>query len=191
MVWPTAGMLCFLLFLASSVSAETGRFAVMSAASDIHWRTYSDSSLPLGHNHTISASRVSGTARLANAPQTTADTRTNMLGGSLLNAARYAKFRLSSTAVVTVGKRQQNLVLHSTLELAGRRIHQVLPARLQFHDSELQAQGCSTLSHRQLDLKPFSAAMDALRVAENIDVAYDIRAKRSNYAPCTPIDTVL
>ncbi|MFC6632065.1 YceI family protein [Microbulbifer taiwanensis] len=210
----SARLFSLLLLLAGPVSAESVDFAIDSPASDIHWRIYSDGPLPLGHNHIISTSRISGSVRLADAPEAShfellipvaallvdspalrqrygkqfssrvsprarAGTRANMLGNSLLNAAHHPDIRLGGSAVVARDKRRQNLVLDTTLELAGRSIRLKIPAQIEFGDREVRARGHFTLSHSQLGLAPFRAALGALRVADNIDFTYDIQARRT------------
>jgi len=207
--------LSLLLFCTLAV-AESGRYAIDPAASDIHWRVYKAGALSaLGHNHVISADRVDGDVQLADAPQASrfelqipvsalvvdspalrqryagdfsaqpsaqavADTRANMLGESLLKAGQYPHIRLSGTAVVGAGGTAQDLLLDATVELAGRSIKLRLPARVTIEGRELRASGNCTLSHQQLGLKPFSAALGALRVAQNIDFTYDILARRAD-----------
>ncbi len=205
-----------LILCSAAASAETGRYTVDPAASDIHWRVYRAGLLAgLGHNHVISTGGFSGSVQLADAPQASlfelvipvtalvvddpamrrryggdfsdqpstqaiAGTRANMLGGSLLNAGSYPRIRLSGSAVVAAGKREQDLLLDAEMELVGQSIPIRLPARVTLNGDELLASGQFTLSHRQLGLTPFSAAMGALKVAQKIDFTYDIHARRAD-----------
>lgn len=78
------------------------------------------------------------------------------------------------------GKHEPKILLDATLELIGRTIHLRWPALIQLQDRELRARSTFTLTLRRLGLQPFSVAMDALRVAENIDFGCDIRAMHTN-----------
>lgn len=189
-------------------------YRIDSAASDIHWRVYRSGTLAVrGHNHVISASRVSGSVNLATPPKQSeftleipvaalvvddpalrrrysADfskpistdaiiaTRGNMLGPKLLDAARHPRIHLQGTAVISGGKGNENVAIPCTLQLAGKTIQLRLPARISVTNGLLRASGSFTLSHRQLGLEPFSAAMGALRVAENIDFNFVIVARQ-------------
>lgn len=63
-------LLVYLLLFCAATTAQTGRYTIDSAASDIHWRVYRAGLLSgLGHNHVISTGSFTGSVRLANAPQ--------------------------------------------------------------------------------------------------------------------------
>lgn len=208
--------LVYLLLFCATATAQTGRYTVDPAASDIHWRVYSAGLLSgLGHNHVISTGSFSGSAELANTPQASrfelvipvstlvvddpalrrryggdfsdqpiaqaiAGTRANMLSGSLLDASRHPRIRVSGSALFAAGESEQDLLLDAKVELAGRSMPMRLPVRVTLDGSALRASGHFTLSHQQLGLTPFSAAMGALKVAQKIDFTYDIRARRAD-----------
>jgi hypothetical protein len=55
----------------------------------------------------------------------------------------------------------------------------VVPARLELDGDTLTASGRFTLTHAQLGLSPFSVALGALRVREDIEVGYRLSARRA------------
>lgn len=109
--------------------------------------------------------------------QQVADTRANMLGDKLLKGDQFPQVQLSGSTVVSSGQRVDIPV---TIRIVSRSIAMRLPATVEFDGRQLHARGQFTLSHRQLGLQPFRAALGALRVAENIDFSYDIRATRAD-----------
>jgi hypothetical protein len=54
-----------------------------------------------------------------------------------------------------------------------------VPVSLQASGASLICSGAFELTHAQLGLKPYSVALGALRVAENIHVSYRLIAERS------------
>jgi hypothetical protein len=53
-----------------------------------------------------------------------------------------------------------------------------IPATLKLEGDHLEASGEIELSHKQLGLKPFSALLGSLRVAEQMKFKYRIRARK-------------
>lgn len=105
-----------------------------------------------------------------------AATRANMLGPSLLDSARHAQIRLTGSATLDPGTAGTQVLLPVAVSIAGRTVRLRLPATISVSGRELRARGSFSLSHRQLGLRPFTAALGALRVAERIDFSFDIRA---------------
>ncbi|WP_237058543.1 YceI family protein [Microbulbifer sediminum] len=103
-------------------------------------------------------------------------TRINMLGPALLNSARFPQIRLDGTTTIAPDKGTQQVSIPVNIDIAGRRVRVQVPATVQHNGRSLRARGTFSLTHRQLGLKPFSAVMGALRVAERIDFTFDIRA---------------
>ncbi|WP_237063722.1 YceI family protein [Microbulbifer zhoushanensis] len=106
-----------------------------------------------------------------------AATRANMLGPALLNSARFGQIRLSGSASIPTGRGPHQLTIPADITIAGRRVRVLVPATVQRTGRGLRARGNFSLTHRQLGLRPFSAAMGALRVAERIDFTFDIQAQ--------------
>ena len=105
-------------------------------------------------------------------------TRSNMLGPKLLDGVRYPRIQLRGEATLRGNKGSENITIPCTLLLAGKSIQLRLPTRISITNGLLRASGSFTLSHRQLGLKPFSAALGALQVAENIDFNFVIVARQ-------------
>ena len=60
----------------------------------------------------------------------------------------------------------------------GREIKLAVPTTLKLEGDQLEASGAVELSHKQLGLKPFSALLGSLRVAEQMKFKYRIRASK-------------
>lgn len=102
-----------------------------------------------------------------------AGTRRNMLSSRLLDADNHPTLRIHGTALKDEGDAQS---LTLTLELAGNTVEITAPVRLNFTANALTASGEFQLTHDALGLRPFSAALGALKVAEEIDFSYRIEA---------------
>lgn len=103
-------------------------------------------------------------------------TRRNLLGTALLDAARFPVMRLSGIAV-----EERDGALHVTtrVEIAGISRELVVPALMELRGSTLVARGEFTVTHAELGLTPFSVAMGALRVREDLRVAYRLAARKA------------
>ncbi|SDJ53473.1 YceI family protein [Microbulbifer yueqingensis] len=107
-----------------------------------------------------------------------AATRANMLGPRLLDGARHPHIRIAGSTTVNPPTDSREILLPVTLSIAGREVRLRIPATISITEREVRATGRISLSHQQLGLRPFSAAMGALRVADRIDFSFDIRATR-------------
>jgi polyisoprenoid-binding protein YceI len=105
-----------------------------------------------------------------------AGTRTNMLSEALLNAKQFPAIRVTGTSGPVDTK--NSAMLDLTVQIVGREIKLTLPCTLKLEGDQLEAAGEAELSHRQLGLKPFSALLGSLRVAELMKFKYRIRASK-------------
>lgn len=108
---------------------------------------------------------------------TTADkegTRRNLLGPALLDAAQFPVLHLDSVAIAAAGDGYQAT---ARIDVAGSARQIQVPVTLQQQDGELQLSGSFVLTHAELGLTPFTAALGALRVREDIEVAYRLVAR--------------
>ncbi len=108
-----------------------------------------------------------------------ARTRSNMLGERVLNASQYPIVRLTGTGPSGDGP---ELVLGLSIELLGRVVKLTVPTTLQLDGDRLEATGAFRLSHGDLGMRPFRAMLGALRVADEMDFKYRIRAHRTQAA---------
>jgi hypothetical protein len=69
-------------------------------------------------------------------------------------------------------------MLDLSVQLVGQEIKLTIPATLKLEGDHLEASGEIELSHKQLGLKPFSALLGSLRVAEQMKFKYRIRARK-------------
>jgi len=102
-----------------------------------------------------------------------ARTRANMLGERVLNAEQYPLIKLTGTGSTGAGP---EFVLDVSIELLGRVVELSIPTTLRLDGNRLEATGTFRLSHRALGMRPFSAMAGALRVADEMDLKYRIRA---------------
>ena len=103
-------------------------------------------------------------------------TRANMLGPALLDAARFPVMLLEGLAI---DGESPDFSVTARVSLAGRQRDIVVPARLELDGDTLTASGRFTLTHAQLGLSPFSVALGALRVRDDIQVGYRLSARRA------------
>ena len=104
-----------------------------------------------------------------------ARTRSNMLGKRVLNATQYPTIRLTGTGPTDDGS---ELLLELSIELLGAVIELQVPTALRLDGDILEATGAFRLSHGDLGMRPFTAMMGGLRVAEEMDFRYRVRAQR-------------
>ena len=105
-----------------------------------------------------------------------AATRTNMLGNALLNARQFPTIKVTGTSGPVDAK--NSAMLDLSVQLVGQEIKLTIPSTLKLEGDQLEASGAVELSHRQLGLKPFSALLGSLRVAEQMKFKYRIRASK-------------
>ena len=105
-----------------------------------------------------------------------AGTRTNMLSDALLNARQFPTIKVTGTSGPVDAR--NSAMLDLSVQLVGREIKLTIPSTLKLEGDQLEASGEAELSHRQLGLKPFSALLGSLRVAEQMKFKYRIRARK-------------
>jgi len=105
-----------------------------------------------------------------------ARTRSNMLGKRVLNAKQYPIIKLNGT-----GPRDDvpEFVLELSIELLGGIVELQVPTTLRLDGDVVEATGTFRLSHSDLGMRPFTVMLGALRVAEEIDFKYRVRAQRT------------
>ena len=104
-----------------------------------------------------------------------ARTRSNMLGKRVLNASQYPTVKLTGTGTSGDGP---EFMLGLSIEIFGRVVELRVPMALQLDEDVLEATGAFQLSHSDLGMRPFSAILGTLRVADEINFKYQIRAQR-------------
>ena len=103
-----------------------------------------------------------------------AGTRRNLLGPALLDAARFPVLHLDGVAL---DETAAGYVATARIDAAGvsRRIR--VPVAVEWADGELVARGGFVVTHAEIGLTPFSAALGALRVREDMEIAYRLVAR--------------
>lgn len=104
-------------------------------------------------------------------------TRRNMLGPALLDAATFPAVHLASVAVA---ERDGILYVTTRADVAGNVREIVVPVALEIQGGTLVARGEFTVTHAELGLAPFGVAMGALRVRDDLQVAYRLVARKAN-----------
>ncbi len=105
-----------------------------------------------------------------------AGTRRNMLGRRVLNAEQYPIIKLTGTGPRDDGP---EVMLGLSIELLGGIVKLQVPTTLRLDGDVLEATGAFRLSHRELGMRPFTAMLGALRVADEMDFKYRVRAQRT------------
>ena len=108
--------------------------------------------------------------------QDVARTRSNMLSEKVLNAERHPIVKLTGT-----GYRgdKPEIMLQLSIELLGNVIELQVPTTLRLDEEILEVTGNLRLSHSDLGMRPFTAMLGALRVGDEIDFKYRLRAQRT------------
>ena len=101
------------------------------------------------------------------------DTRRNMLGAELLDAAAHPGIRVASRRIA--GEFPE-VVIVAAITVKGVEREVELPAFVTLQDGRLTASGTAELSHEALGLSPFSAAFGAVRVADLLRFRYRLVA---------------
>jgi len=108
-----------------------------------------------------------------------AGTRSNMLGERVLNVERHPIVKLTGT-----GSRggKPEIMLQLSIELLGNVLDLQVPTTLRLYEDVLDVTGDLHLSHSDLGMRPFTALLGALRVGDELDFKYRIRAHRTSAA---------
>ena len=109
-------------------------------------------------------------------PQSARDgTRSNLLSAALLDGSNYPTIRLRSTDIRAAGDGYD-----AGVEVTLKDLTQVLrvPVQLQRGDGSIVARGEFPLTQSQLGLKPFSVAMGTLVVLDEMQVRFEVTARK-------------
>jgi polyisoprenoid-binding protein YceI len=108
-------------------------------------------------------------------PQSARDgTLKNMLSEALLDGAKYPAIRLRATEVVAAGD-YFDVDVEITIKDQVRHVR--VPIRMTRTDGAIGASGEFPLKQSELGLKPFSAAMGALLVIDEMRVRFEVTAR--------------
>ena len=108
-------------------------------------------------------------------PQSARDgTRNNLLSEALLDGAKYPAIRLRATEVVAAGD-YFDVDVEITIKDQVRHVR--VPTRITITGGVVSASGEFPLKQSELGLKPFSAAMGALLVIDEMRVRFDVTAR--------------
>ena len=111
-------------------------------------------------------------------PQSARDgTRANMVSESLLDGSNYPTVRLRATEVVAAG---EGFDVDVEITLKGQVHHLRVPMQVKRADGAISASGEFPLRQSELGLKPFSAAMGALLVVDEMRVRFEVIARQAN-----------
>ncbi len=102
-------------------------------------------------------------------------TRDNMLGKRVLNADLYPVVTLAGTGPRGAGP---EFILPFTIEILGDVVDLQIPFILRLDKDVLEASGAFQLSHSDLGMRPFSTMLGALRVADELNFKFRVRAHR-------------
>jgi hypothetical protein len=103
-------------------------------------------------------------------------TRRNMLSPALLDAAGFPVLRMASGGLREAGG---GWVANAVVSIRGKDQRIEVPATVRLEGDRLEVSGRFTVTHEALGLTPFTAAMGALRVRDDIVIKYRFEARRS------------
>ncbi len=103
-------------------------------------------------------------------------TRANMLGPRLLDADEHPRIELAG--VIARGSWPQP-DLRVTVAIAGGQRLLEFPVSLTLADERLRASGTVNVTHEQLGLEPFTAALGTLRVSDSLVLRFELAFERS------------
>lgn len=106
-----------------------------------------------------------------------AATRKNMLSPRLLDAARFPVIALRSTSIAG---ELDDLSISFDVEILGTVRTLTVPAHAEISGDTLRANGEFDVTHAALGLRPFTAALGALRVRNGLVLRYSIVARRTS-----------
>ena len=104
-----------------------------------------------------------------------AATRKNMLGPALLDSNQYPQIHLTAT---TMTGTFPNLLMAVNVHFQERQIPVSVPITLQIQEQDVIASGAMPLAHEDLGLRPFSAALGALKVREEMQLQFNVVSHR-------------
>jgi polyisoprenoid-binding protein YceI len=102
-----------------------------------------------------------------------AGTRKNMLGDKVLDADKHQTIRVTGVGPTGQGEAQ---TMKITVELLGRSVDLMAPAKVTIDGDTLSASGEFELTHTALGMMPFSVMLGALQVADGMKFVYNVRA---------------
>ena len=100
-------------------------------------------------------------------------TRQNMLGRKVLDAENHAMIRIDSTEI---SGEPGSLIVTADMMVAGQTNSITFPASVVLSGDEIVVRGTARISHKELGLKPFSAAFGTLKVRQDMTVQFEITA---------------
>lgn len=112
-----------------------------------------------------------------------AATRRNMLGPDLLDASRVAEIRVDSTRVTGA---YPDLTITADVSVLGVAAELTFSVTVRMRDNMLLATGELSVTHKELGLRPFTAAMGTLRVRNELTFRYEIVAVRADDQSSSP-----
>ncbi|MBS0397566.1 MAG: YceI family protein, partial [Proteobacteria bacterium] len=109
-----------------------------------------------------------------------ARTRRNLLGERVLDTAHHARMSIRSVAIDESGALPVARVLVS---VAGHETSRSVPFAIERSPGEVRASGELKLKQSELGLVPFSILLGALQVRDEIEVKFNLVARRQSAAP--------
>jgi polyisoprenoid-binding protein YceI len=100
-------------------------------------------------------------------------TRKNMLGHKLLDAANHPIIRIKST---DIRGNLDSLTVTADVTIAGQTNPIIFSANASLSGNQVTVSGDARISHKDLGLKPFSAAFGTLKVRQDMLVRFEVTA---------------
>ncbi|HEU4616613.1 MAG TPA: YceI family protein [Gammaproteobacteria bacterium] len=103
-------------------------------------------------------------------------TKHNMLSPKVLDAENYETIKIAGTGPVGAPGSQE---LHLTIDILGRSVQVTVPTEVHVEGDTVEAAGKFKLTHEALGMTPFSVALGALQVANEMSFSYRVVAHRA------------
>ena len=97
-------------------------------------------------------------------------TRENMLGHKVLNAENHSMIRIQSTGI---DGEPGSLIVTADMTVPGQTNSITFPASASLSGNEIIVSGIARISHKEIGLKPFSAAFGTLKVHQEMTVRFE------------------
>lgn len=113
-----------------------------------------------------------------------AATQRNMLSKRLLDVAQFPVISITGSGLEIDA--EQNATLDVVIQIKNTSATRRVPLTLDINAEQIVAHGVVDLTHAELGLRPFSALLGAMKVAETMTVNFSFTARRSD-SPSPPI----
>ncbi len=111
-----------------------------------------------------------------------AKTRKNMLGRKLLFAQEFPNISIALHSLEQLPGADNSYKAYIVIDILGRSRNITVETDVEIGDNDVVISGATQVSHAELGLKAFSAALGAIKVHDNMMIKFSLVARRSDIA---------